>query len=110
MFGLFKSRKGPTMTCAEAYEKARRGEIHLVDVREPGEWRRMHVAGAIHAPLSTLQRDAGSLPADKPLALICLSGRRSAGAVGICEAAGRSACNVEGGLVAWRSAGLPLEI
>ena len=111
MFGLFKSAPaGREIKPAEAFEKGRAREIYLVDVRELGEWQQARVEGSIHAPLSTLQENAATLPTDKPIALLCLSGRRSADAARLLESTGRTCSNVEGGLVAWRQAGLPLSI
>lgn len=107
MFGLFKSAPaGREIKPAEAFEKGRAREIYLVDVRELGEWQQARVEGSIHAPLSTLQENSATLPTDK----LCLSGRRSADAARLLESTGRTCSNVEGGLVAWRQAGLPLSI
>lgn len=108
MFGFFKSPKVPELSCADAFEQARRNEIHLVDVRERGEWEQVHVAGSLSAPLSAL--DVSQLPTDRPLVFLCLSGRRSASAARQALAQGRSCSNVAGGLAAWRSTGLPMKI
>lgn len=108
MFGFFKPSNVPELSCADALEQARRGEVQLVDVRERGEWAQGHVAGSLSAPLSSL--DVSKLPADKPLAFLCLSGRRSASAARQAIASGRSCSNVAGGLTAWRSTGLPMQI
>jgi len=108
MFGFFKSQKVQELNCAAALEQARRKEVHLVDVRERGEWEQGHVAGCLSAPLSGL--DVSQLPTDRPLVFLCLSGRRSASAARQALAQGLRCSNVAGGLTAWRSAGLPMRI
>jgi len=110
MFGLFSARRDEEITPAQACERARKGEIYLVDVREPSEVSQMRVRGALLAPLSAFENEVGGLPADKPLAFLCLSGRRSLRAVRIAQRLGRQCCNVQGGLSAWRGAELPLDL
>ncbi|MFD4601503.1 rhodanese-like domain-containing protein, partial [Streptomyces sp. NPDC058464] len=80
----------------------------LLDVREAGEWVAGHAPGAVHAPLSGLAAGAPLPPAaaDRPLVVICRSGRRSREAVALLTARGLDAVDVEGGMTAWRAAGL----
>ena len=83
----------------------------LLDVREVGEYSEAHVAGSTHIPLGQLAQRLQELGADKtkPVVLICRSGRRSAQAQAILEQAGFSTTsNVEGGMLAWQKAGLPV--
>lgn len=80
----------------------------LVDVREPGEWRRGHAAGAVHLPLGSLAERLGQLPAGE-LLFICQSGARSGVATSLARARGLDAKNVRGGTLAWTKAGLPVE-
>lgn len=108
MFGFFRSPPVSEVPCAEALAQARRGDVHLVDVREQGEWAQGHVEGSLSAPLSSF--DVAKLPADKPLVFLCLSGQRSASATRQALAAGLSCRNVAGGLTAWRGAGLPMHL
>jgi rhodanese-related sulfurtransferase len=83
----------------------------LLDVREVAEYTEAHVAGSTLIPLGQLAQRLQELGADKnkPVVLICRSGRRSAQAQTILEQAGFSAAsNVEGGMIAWQKAGLPV--
>jgi rhodanese-related sulfurtransferase len=93
-------------------EAARRldlGEIVLVDVREPGEWRSGRAHGATHVPLSTIPHTLRALASHgKPVAFICRSGARSAAACAAARDHGIQALNVHGGMGAWQSAGLPV--
>jgi rhodanese-related sulfurtransferase len=83
----------------------------VLDVREVSEYAEAHVAGSTLIPLGQLAQRLQELGADKnkPVVLICRSGRRSAQAQTILEQAGFSAAsNVEGGMIAWQKAGLPV--
>jgi rhodanese-related sulfurtransferase len=94
------------LTPAEVQEKLHRGEIHLVDVREPAEHAAERIAGAVLHPLSKFEPK--SLPAGRPVVLHCGVGARSAKAVGLCQAAGvKVDTHLQGGLKAWKAAGLP---
>jgi rhodanese-related sulfurtransferase len=82
----------------------------LIDVREPGEWAEGHASGAIHFPLNKVFTNADDLPEGKGLVFICSVGQRSALAAEYAAAVGRKdLANVEGGLDAWKAAGLPVE-
>ncbi len=109
MLNPFKSPKVNTLSVHEAYERFRNGEIRLVDVREANEWAQMHIAGAVHLPLSRFADEVSKLPADKPVVFYCLSGARSASAVEFCRSLGLTKSHVIGGIGAWRAAGLPVE-
>src|SRR5687767_14678864 len=88
-----------------------RGEtFHFVDVREDDEWRAGHARGAIHLGKGVIERDIETRIPGKadPIVLYCGGGFRSALAA---EALGKMGyTNVEsmdGGMRAWREAGLP---
>lgn len=84
----------------------------LLDVRTPGEFVQGHAPGATLIPLGQLQwrlRELGDAK-NRPIALICRSGNRSAVAQNILEKAGFTrTVNVEGGMNAWVKAGLPVQ-
>jgi len=95
------------------------GGATLLDLREPGERARDgRVAGALHTPypdLAAQLRPGGLLHGLAAtglgrLVFLCAFGERSAMAVRAAQDAGIAAsCHVEGGIAAWRRAGLPLE-
>lgn len=83
----------------------------LIDVREADEYAQGHAPGSTLIPLGQLAQRLQEIARykDKPVALICHSGRRSAQALKLLEGAGFSAAaNVEGGMIAWQQAGLPV--
>lgn len=84
----------------------------LVDVREVDEYKAVAAPGTINVPLSLIQkmgkvayRNFGVNPDAEGLLIICRSGGRSGIA---CAGLGDNAINVEGGMLAWQAAGLPL--
>jgi rhodanese-related sulfurtransferase len=81
----------------------------VLDVREPAEWAEGHIPGATLIPLGELARRTSELPDDETIVVICRSGNRSAQGRDILRAAGYEATSVDGGMTAWRAAGLPVE-
>ena len=104
----------------EAYARANAGEIILVDVRTPNEWKSTGLPA--HAKPIQLQRGdfvsailaTRSDAPEKPIALICRSGGRSAiGAKTLDEFGFKDVINVKGGMSGrapdkgWLESGLP---
>ncbi len=106
---LFTRKKTDQLSPAEAAESVHDGKLVLVDVREHDERAEGSPAGSRHIPLGALSARIGELPADRPVAFICRTGRRSAMASRAAARRGIDAANVHGGMVAWASAGLPVE-
>lgn len=83
-----------------------RGEAHIIDVREPGEFESGHLAGAVSIPLGRLASAGLQPPEGKTLVLICASGRRSAsGCEAVAGRVGTPVYTLDGGINAWRAAG-----
>ena len=62
-------------------------------------------------PLRELLDAAADLPRDRPILLACRSGRRAARALFVLEDLGyKQIIGLRGGILAWRAAGLPVEI
>jgi rhodanese-related sulfurtransferase len=98
------------LTVAELQRKlAAREPIQLIDVRSPEEFRLDgHVAGARLIPLPALAQRLAEIARDVPVALICRSGNRSQVAAELLARQGYADIgNVQGGMIAWRRAGLP---
>jgi len=98
----------PTMSPEEISGALSRGEIVLIDVREPMEYAAERIHGALLYPLSTF--DPAQLPRDekRPIVFQCGSGKRSATAF---EAAAKAGvplrAHMRGGIGAWKASGLP---
>jgi rhodanese-related sulfurtransferase len=81
----------------------------VLDVRASGEFESGHLPNARNIPLDDLERRAGDLPAGRPVIVCCATGARSAKAAASLRKAGRQdVFNLDGGLNAWRQAGLPV--
>lgn len=106
MFGRAKTRD---LTPNEVHAMLQRGEIVLIDVREPAEFAAERIHGALNFPLSTFDPKAlPDLGDIRGLVFQCGSGKRSATAVERCLGAGvKLDSHMAGGIAAWRQAGLP---
>lgn len=88
--------------------------VQLIDVRTPAEFAGEHVAGAVSIPLDKLdpaELSSRRINSGGPIYVMCETGARSAMACRRLAAAGiDSVTNVEGGIVAWRRAGLSTNV
>jgi phage shock protein E len=86
------------------------GGAQVVDVRTAVEHAESHIAGAAHIPLDRLdQESAETLDGGRPVVVYCRGGNRSAMAAEALRNSGFDAHSIDGGLVGWDEAGLPLE-
>jgi hydroxyacylglutathione hydrolase len=88
----------------------RAGDLQIVDVRSPREWKNGHVSGARHIFLPELRKRIGEIDRSKPTAVYCGSGYRASIATSIMKPAGfEKLWNVPGSWEAWKKARLPIE-
>jgi hydroxyacylglutathione hydrolase len=89
----------------------RRDGVQVVDVREDSEWRAGHIPGSLHVPYHDIDALPEGLDPDRPAAVICASGQRSATAASLLSAYGaRNVIHVvDGGVPLWGRLGEPLE-
>jgi hydroxyacylglutathione hydrolase len=73
--------------------------VMLVDVRSKLEWDSGHHRAAQHIALGDLPRALATLPRDRPIAVYCQRGTRSAVASSLLSAAGIEAVNVPSGWI-----------
>jgi rhodanese-related sulfurtransferase len=102
----------PKISATEARRLIDDGAIR-VDISERDEHARENVAGAFHLPLSRLDDAELALHEGKPVIFHCRSGARTAANAGrLAEKIGGSceAFIVDGGLDAWKKAGLPVAL
>ncbi len=89
-----------------------RGNVRLIDVREPAEYTGElgHAPGAELVPLATVEAAAESWNRDQELVVLCRSGARSGRAAALLASLGfQTVMNMTGGMLAWNEAGLPVE-
>jgi rhodanese-related sulfurtransferase len=94
---------------AEVRAGLARGDVLLIDVREANEFAGERIPGALLYPLSTFDPRAIPAGTDRRLVVQCAAGRRSMRAAqALVEAGHTEVHNLDGGINAWKSAGLPL--
>jgi SulP family sulfate permease len=80
---------------------------HVVDVREPREFKQGHIPQAQLLPLPELMSQIPELPHDRGIVLVCRGGRRSTRAAYALRHKGLDNVAVlQGGMLAWEAAGL----
>lgn len=88
--------------------KAALGEALFLDVREPYEWDSGHLEESLHIPIAQITERVDELDSSRKVVVVCQVGQRSELVANWLSEQGFDAHNLEGGLVAWKSAGLPL--
>lgn len=87
-------------------------EILILDVRTPGEYKSMHIFGAVNCPLPDLENSdfIRSLPENQTVYVVCASGNRSTQACSkLTEFTTLRVINVIGGTNAWHEKGYLVE-
>jgi rhodanese-related sulfurtransferase len=86
----------------------RLGQVQLVDVRYDKEWGAGHIEGAVHIPEDDLVDRIDELDRDRPVVTVCRAGTRSDDAAEWLRGQGFDAQSLDGGMLAWKWAGLPI--
>jgi rhodanese-related sulfurtransferase len=87
-----------------------KGDVVLVDVREPAEYVGEHICGAALVPLSRFDPAAVPQVDGKTLVLYCRTGNRSAQAAQqLLNSGVRTVWHLQGGIEAWKAAGYETE-
>jgi rhodanese-related sulfurtransferase len=98
-----------SLTAEQANALIASGEVEVIDVRDPGEWVRGHIAGARLVPLNQLRSSPKTALTRDGVVFVCAAGVRSQTAARIAVGHGLSRVyNLEGGTRAWAKAGLAL--
>jgi len=86
----------------ELKEKLDKGEdFQLVDVREDFEYQTSNIGGEL-IPLGGILIEQDKISTDKPVVIMCRSGKRSAAAIMQLEQQGfTNLYNLQGGILAW---------
>ena len=88
---------------------------HVIDVRQPDEWARGHIAEAELVPLNGIYSFGKALkdlqlPEDEDIIFVCASGQRSASASEIALVAGlKKVYNLANGMNGWTARRYPIE-
>lgn len=91
---------------------AQKDSVTLLDVRTLSEYHEAHIPNAMLIDMKTdsfLTAARQQIPHDKKVAVYCRSGRRSASAAVKLAKEGYTVINLDGGILAWMSAGKLVE-
>ncbi len=105
-----RSDEAPSITPAELQEWRASGDAPVViDVRTPEEYASGHVPGAVNIPFEQVAERISEIQAPHGVALYCMVGPRARKGESALLAAGfATVFHLEGGLTAWKKAGLPV--
>jgi rhodanese-related sulfurtransferase len=98
---------------SEFSSKVTEAGVITLDVRTPGEFNEGHIEGALLVDFESgnFENEIAALDKTKTYAVYCRSGSRSGQAVKIMSDAGfTNIYNLNGGVIDWANAGLPLVI
>ncbi|MFD0795671.1 rhodanese-like domain-containing protein [Mucilaginibacter litoreus] len=92
------------ITVQELKEKLDKGEdFQLIDVREDFEYETSNIGGQL-IPLGGILIETDKISHDKPVVVMCRSGKRSAAAIMQLEQQGyTNLYNLQGGILAWKT-------
>lgn len=79
------------------WDDIKKTDALILDVREPFEFARGHIEGAINIPLGKLRANLTSLPKDRQILVYCFVGKRSYYATRILSQYGFDVKNISGG-------------
>ncbi|RFZ92992.1 rhodanese-like domain-containing protein [Mucilaginibacter conchicola] len=92
------------ITVQELKQKLDNGEdFQLIDVREDFEYETSNIGG-LSIPLGGILIETDKISEDKPVVVMCRSGKRSAAAIMQLEQQGyTNLANLQGGILAWKA-------
>jgi hydroxyacylglutathione hydrolase len=107
----FPRTQVPILSAEELYLERERGSApQVLDVRQDGEWRAGHIAGARHVEGGQLRNGALPLAKDEPLVVHCGHADRSTVAISLLQQRGyHHPTLLFGGMSSWQAAGYPVE-
>jgi rhodanese-related sulfurtransferase len=109
--GCSSSSSAVDLSVSEFSSKVAEAGIITLDVRTPGEFNEGHIEGAklIDFQSGNFESEIATLDKTKTYAVYCRSGSRSGQAVKVMSDAGfTNIYNLDGGVIDWANAGLPL--
>ena len=106
------NKRGVVIVNGESAKKLiDKGNMKIIDVRTPEEFKGGHINGALLIPVSEIKNRINELASmkDSELLVYCHSGGRSSAASQILRKQGFTKIhNLQGGIAAWRGMGYPL--
>lgn len=86
------------------WEDLFKSKPYIIDVRNPAEFKRGHLDGAVNIPLNNIRSRMDEIPKEREIWLYCLVGKRSYFASRILRQNGFNASNISGGYLLYKVA------
>lgn len=112
LFTALQAQHPASSDPASFAKTAASGKVQVLDVRTADEYKSGHLKGSLQAnwlDKAEFNTRTAYLDKSKPVYIYCLSGGRSGAAAEQLRSQGYQVTNMQGGISAWKAAGLPLE-
>jgi len=105
------AKEAPSISASELdARRAANTAPTVIDVRTAEEYASGHIPGAVNIPFDEVAERIGEVDAPHGVALYCMVGPRARkGEAALLAAGVESVLHLDGGLAAWKEAGLPVE-
>lgn len=108
MFPSLSARGGKLINPSQAVQQMNQRQAILIDIRSAESYKAHHIPQTRHIPAAEVVEKTAKIDKDKPLIIVCDTGRSASAPAAALRKAGFSDVSVlEGGIVAWANAGLP---
>lgn len=110
LFPSLSKRGGHFLSPTQATQKINHQNAILIDIRSADSYKASHIAQSRNIVAAELVNKTEKIAKDKPIILVCDSGRNASKEAAALRKQGFSDVSVlEGGLTAWTQASLPLK-
>ena len=107
---FFKGRAGRAVSSSEAVQMVNQKDAILIDLRSADQFKAGAIAQSRNIPAADLDAKAGTLPKDKPVILVCDTGRSAPRSVAVLRKHGiNEAYTLQGGIQGWLQSSLPVK-
>ena len=107
---FFKGRAGRAVSSSEAVQMVNQKDAILIDLRSADQFKAGAIAQSRNIPAADLDAKAGTLPKDKPVILVCDTGRSAPRSVAVLRTHGiTEAYTLQGGIQGWLQSSLPVK-
>ncbi|MCD6454590.1 MAG: rhodanese-like domain-containing protein [Candidatus Aminicenantes bacterium] len=94
----------------EKLDKKDTGDIFILDIRDPEDFQKEHIQGAVNIPFKVLAKEENlkKLPKDKTIVIVCVTGHSASMANVVLNLLGYKADTMKYGVNGWKEAGFPV--
>ncbi|HCA17751.1 MAG TPA: rhodanese [Alcaligenes faecalis] len=107
---FFKGRAGRAVSSSEAVQMVNQKDAILIDLRSADQFKAGAIPQSRNIPAADLDAKASTLPKDKPVILVCDTGRSAPRSVAVLRKHGiEQAFTLQGGIQGWMQSSLPVK-